>query len=270
MLLATVITTKVLDFAVGARGVEWRTFLQHEILAPSLDLVEIGKTLVFQGTFLLALSTLTMVVAFSFREILAALRAPQQPADEASVASRAQYFLRSVATFRTARAVWLYGGAMIGTLTAIRMLSDNVERSLIETILYILGPSVVGFIGYSWVRRATERYVSAEPALGRLVTSRVHRAREAQREASLAELERVPRHYRLLALAAPIACLAGYLAWLASRGGLESSATAALPVTTKDWLLALPYVVLFPVLLFRDAVERFLLRRRREASERPE
>jgi hypothetical protein len=31
------------------------------------------------------------------------------------------------------------------------------------------------------------------------------------------------------------------------------------PLTTKDWLLILPYVLLFPVLLSRDAVQRRLL-----------
>jgi hypothetical protein len=33
------------------------------------------------------------------------------------------------------------------------------------------------------------------------------------------------------------------------------------PLTTKDWLLILPYVLLFPVLLSRDAVQRRFLRR---------
>src|SRR5262249_49370864 len=88
VLLSTVITTGVLDWALGKSSLDLVTWLRHELAPPSLDLVEIAKTLVFQGTFLLALSLATLFAAFSFPEILAALRAPNQPADEASVASR--------------------------------------------------------------------------------------------------------------------------------------------------------------------------------------
>ncbi|HWP10127.1 MAG TPA: serine/threonine-protein kinase, partial [Polyangiaceae bacterium] len=144
VLLSTVITTEVLEGALARPNFALGSWLGRELAPQALDLIEIGKTLVFQGTFLLALSAATLLAAFSFAEILAALRAPNQPADEASVTSRAPYFLRSIATFRAARAIWLYGGAMIGSLTAIRMLSESTERPLLERILYILGPSLIG------------------------------------------------------------------------------------------------------------------------------
>jgi hypothetical protein len=261
VLLSTVITTEVLDWALGRPNVALSTWLRRELAPPSLDLVEIAKTLVFQGTFLLALSVATMLLAFSFPEILAALRASNQPADEASVASRGQYFLRSIATFRAARAIWLYGGAMIGSLTAIRMLSESTEHPLLVRILYILGPSLLGFIGYSMMRRRTQRYLAHEPALERMVQLRVRQAHEAQRLANLAELEQASWRARWTQLAAPILGLTGYVAWIWSDVHHGSVRDLPVPLTTKDWLLILPYVLLFPVLLSRDAVQRRFLRR---------
>jgi serine/threonine protein kinase len=261
VLLSTVITLEVLDWALGRPHLELSTWLRKELGAESLDLVEIAKTFVFQGTFLLALSVATLFAAFSFREILAALRAPTEPADEASVTSRGQYFLRSLATFRAARAIWLYGGAMIGSLTGIRMLSEATERPAVGRILYILGPSLIGFIGYSWLRRRTQRYLAQEPALNRMVETRVRQAREAQRQANLSALEDVSWSTRWAQLAAPVLGLAGYLAWNWSDLRYGSMRNLPVPLTTKDWLLILPYVLLFPVLLSRDALQRRRLRR---------
>jgi len=266
VLLATVITLEVLDWALGRPHVHLSTWLREELGAKSLDLVEIAKTLVFQGTFLLALSVATLLAAFSFSEILAALRAPSEPADEASVATRGRYFLRSLATFRAARAIWLYGGAMIGSLTAIRMLAQTGTLPFLARILYILGPSLVGFVGYS-VRRRTKRYLDAEPVLKRMLRDRVGQAREAQRLANRMALENVSWSTRWAQLAAPVLGLVGYLLW--NWSGLRHGSTRELPLplTTKDWLLLLPYVLLFPVLLSRDAVQ--LRRLRRLTATRP-
>jgi serine/threonine protein kinase len=261
VLLSTVVTTEVLDWALGGPTVNLSTWLRKQLAPVSLDLVEIGKTFVFQGTFLLALSVATLLSAFSFAEILAALRAPNQPADEASVASRGQYFLRSIATFRAARGIWLYGGAMIGSLTAIRMLSESTERPLLVRILYILGPSLIGFVGYSMLRRRTQRYLSQEPALERMLHARVEQARYAQRQANLTELQQASWRARWAQLAAPILGLTGYVAWIWSGMRHGTMRDLPLPVTTKDWLLILPYVLLFPVLLSRDALQRRFLSR---------
>jgi serine/threonine protein kinase len=261
VLLSTVITLEVLDWALGRPHVDLSTWLRKEIGAPSLDLVEIAKTLVFQGTFLLALSVATLFAAFSFPEILAALRAPTERADEASMTSRGPYFLRSLATFRAARAIWLYGGAMIGSLTGIRMLAEATALPLLVRILYILGPSLIGFVGYTMLRRGTERYLAEEPALKRMLTTRVRQAREAQRHANLSTLEQVSWRARSLQLAAPVLGLAGYVAWNWSDLRHGSMRDLPIPLTTKDWLLILPYVLLFPVLLSRDALQRRHLRR---------
>ena len=269
VLLSTVVTTEVLDWALGRSSVDLGTWLRRELAPGSLDLVEIAKTLVFQGTFLLALSATTLLAAFSFSELLAALRAPNQPADEASVTSRGQYFLRSLATFRAARAIWLYGGAMIGSLTAIRMLSESTERPLLVRMLYILGPSLLGFIGYSMMRSRTLGYLAQEPALHRMLRARVREAREAQHKANLIALEHASWRARWVQLAAPVLGLAGYLAWIWSGLRHGSMREVPVPLTTKDWLLILPYVLLFPVLLSRDAMQRRLLRRPRPERSAP-
>jgi hypothetical protein len=261
VLLSTVITVEVLDWALGGSTLDLTTWLRRELAPHALDLIEIAKTLVFQGTFLLALFVATLLAAFSFPEILAALRASNQPADEASVTSRGQYFLRSIATFRAARAIWLYGGAMIGSLTAIRMLSESTERPLLERILYILGPSLIGFIGYSTLRGRTERYLAHEPALERMVVARVRQAREAQQQANLNALEQASWRERWAQLAAPVLGLTGYLAWIWSGVRYGSMRDLPVPLTTKDWLLILPYVLLFPLLLSRDTIQRRRLRR---------
>jgi len=261
VLLATVTTTDVLGRTLGSPDAHVPSLIWAELLRVPERPVEILKTLVFQGTFLLALTGTTMLAAFSFSELLAALRAVSHATDEAAIVSRAQYFLRSLAVFRVTRAVWLYGGAMIGTLTAMRILSEGAEHPLLEKIFYILGPSLIGFWGYSALRRRTRSFVAEAPALERLLAERIARARAQQHAANLSELERVPIRWQIAQLAVPIACLAVYVLWTSS--GLQRDALRELivPVTTKDWLVILPYALLVPLLLSRDALQRRRLRR---------
>jgi hypothetical protein len=94
-----------------------------------------------------------------------------------------------------------------------------------------------------------------------MVQLRVRQAREAQRHANLVELEQASWRARWIQLAAPILGLTGYLAWIWSGVRYGSMHDLPVPLTTKDWLLILPYVLLFPVLLSRDAVQRRFLRR---------
>ena len=254
VLLASVITTDVLAFTL-AGAFEWRSLLQVRT-SP----FEIVKTLVFQGTFLLGLAATTMVAAFPLTELLAASRAVFHAADEASVATRAKYFMRSIAAIRVARGVWLYGGAMIGTLTAMRMLSEEQAHPLLEKIVYIVGPSLIGFIGYSALRRQFNAFLAQAPAVKRLVEQRTEAAVVEQRRANLEVLERVPWRLPLGQMVVPLACIAAYLLWTGSglhRAGLHQ----LLPVTTKDWLVLLPYVLLVPTLLGRDSVQKWRLRR---------
>jgi serine/threonine protein kinase len=267
VLLASVVTTDVLAAVLGAQpgkasGVVWGELLQ----VPTRPF-EIVKTLVFQGTFLLGLATTTMLAAFPVTELLAASRAVFHAADEASVATRAKFFLRSIAAIRVARGVWLYGAAMIATLTAMRILSEDTEHPLLEKVLYILGPSLIGFAGYSALRRRLNGFLEQAPAVKRLVIQRTGAAGAEQRRANLAVLQSVPWRLPLVQIVVPVACLAVYLLWTGSglqRAGLHR----LIPVTSKDWLVVLPYVLLVPVLSARDSLQRWLLRRA-EARDAP-
>lgn len=260
VLLASVVTTDVLAAVLGAQPGKASGLIWRELLQVPTRPFEIVKTLVFQGTFLLGLATTTMLAAFPVTELLAASRAAFHSADEASVATRAKYFMRSIAAIRVARGVWLYGGAMIGTLTAMRILSEDAAHPLLEKVLYILGPSLIGFAGYSFLRRGLNGFLEQAPAVKRLVEQRTEAALGEQRRANLAVLDHVPWRLPLVQIAVPIVCMAAYLLWTGSglqRAGLDR----LIPVTSKDWLVVLPYVLLVPVLLGRDALQRWLLRR---------
>jgi len=260
VLLLSVTTTDVLTITLGAQQSGVSATLWRELIRVPATPFEIVKTLVFQGTFLLGLAVATLLAAFPFGELLAAVRAVFHAVDEASVAARAQYFLRSIAAIRVARGVWLYGGAMIGTLTAMRILSEDTPRPLLEKIVYILGPSLIGFAGYSALRRRLDGFVAQAPALRRLIDQRFEAARTEQRRANLAVLERVPWRRPLAQIAVPVVCVVSYLLWTASS--LQRPALVQIiPVSTKDWLALLPYVLLVPLLLARDPLQRSLLGR---------
>jgi len=260
VLLASVITTDVLGLTFGAERGALSTLLWRELLQAPPRPFEIVKTLVFQGTFLLGLAATTMVAAFPLTELLAASRAVFHAADEASVATRAKYFMRSIAAIRVARGVWLYGGAMIGTLTAMRILSEEQSHPLVEKVVYILGPSLIGFAGYSVLRRKLDSFLRQAPAIQRLMVQRADAAVAEQRRANLEVLEHVPWRLPVGQIAVPLVCLAAYLMWTGS--GLQQAVLHRLvPVTTKDWLVVLPYVLLVPMLMARDFVQKWRLRR---------
>ena len=260
VLLASVITTDVLGLTLGAKHTDVSTLIWRELLQVPARPFEIVKTLVFQGTFLLGLAATTMFAAFPLTELLAASRAVFHAADEASVATRANYFLRSIAAIRVARGVWLYGGAMIGTLTAMRILSDEQGHPLLEKLVYIIGPSLIGFVGYRALRGRLNHFLEQAPAVKRLVVERTEAALVAQRRANLTVLEHVPWRLPFGQIAVPLVCIAAYLLWTGSglqRAGLHQ----LIPVTTKDWLVILPYVLLVPLLLGRDYAQKRLLRK---------
>ncbi len=260
VLLASVITTDVLALTLGPKQGAVSTLIWRELLQVPTRPFEIVKTLVFQGTFLLGLSATTMIAAFPVTELLAASRAVFHAADEASVATRAKYFMRSIAAIRVARGVWLYGGAMIGTLTAMRILSEEQGHPLLEKLLYIVGPSLIGFVGYRALRGRLNGFLEQAPAVQRLVTARIEAAASEQRRANLSVLERVPWRLPVGQIAVPLVCIGAYLLWTGS--GLHRAVLhQIIPVTTKDWLVVLPYVLLVPMLLGRDYVQKRMLRK---------
>jgi serine/threonine protein kinase len=269
LLLLTLGTTDVLDWAFSPGGPSLVEFLRRQMLTQPLDLIDIVKTLVFQGTFLLGLVICTVLLAFPVAEVLAALRLSYQPADEASVQSRAQYFLRSVAIFRVARANWLYAGAMIGGLTAITVLSQRGSAPLLKQILYILGPSLIGFIGYSVTRRHVRSFLDNAPAVARLLDSHVERFQRERARVNEEVIAAAPWRHRLLQLVVPIGCIAAYLIWTGSGIHQQAIQSLVMPVTAKGWLLILPYALLLPVLLVRDHLQLWSLRRRAARVSNP-
>ena len=269
VLVGTVIATDVLDWMIARHEADVPTFLREQLFGRRFDLFDILKTLVFQGTFLLGLVVGSVLLAFPFPELLASLRMAYQPADDASVASRRQYFLRSMAVFQIARATWLYGGAMIGSLVAVSMLSEGSERPVVEQALYILAPALLGFFGFALTRRYVRTHLAHAPAVRHMLTEQIAVAKKEHAKAKLEQLRAVSWRPRLVQVAVPVVCIVGYLVWSGSGVHQEAIQKLILPVSTKGWLLILPYALLVPLLLVRDPVQRWMLQRAAERSTAP-
>jgi hypothetical protein len=261
VLLLTIASTDVLAWVLSSPHPTPLAFLGEQVLTQPLNLFDIVKTLVLQGTFLIGLVAATTLLSFPFAEVLAALRMAYQPCDEASVASRWQYFLRSVTVYRVARANWLYGGAVIASLTASTILSTGGSVRLLEKVLYILGPSVIGLGGYRLTRRYVDAFLAQAPSVRAMLVERRQQAIREQWHADLAQLGQATWRSRLGELAAPVACMLAYLVFTGSGIQQQAIYNLILPVTTKGWLLILPYVLLVPVVLWRD---RWRVRRLRQ------
>ncbi len=266
ILLLSITATGLIDWMLARQTFNPLGFLWERVLDERLNGFEMVKTLVFQGTFLLGLVGGTLLVSFPFAEVLASLRLPYQATDEASVSSRQQYFLRSIAFFRIARESWLYGGAMIGCLTAITILSQTGHRPLAEQVLYISGPPLIGFAGYWLTRRYVLGYLTNAPSVRRLLDERAAEGSTEQVRANYARVRAAPWQRRLAELAVPVVCVVAYLLWTGSRVNERTIRQLVLPVSTKGWLLILPYALLVPVLLTRDGIQGWALRRRRRAE----
>jgi hypothetical protein len=261
VLLVSVAATSLLDWVVANGRFDPMGFFVQRILQEPLAPFEIVKTLVFQGTFLLGLVAGLLLLSFPFAEVLASFRMPYQPADQASVVTREQYFLRSMAVFRIVRANWLYGGALIASLTAISILSEARHQPLAEQVLYILGPSLIGFAGYWVTRRYVMSYLRHTPAVANMLEKQTVQDRLDQARSNRGMLTAAPLRKRLLQLTVPIACVIAYLLWTGSGVHELAVRQLVLPVTTKGWLLILPYALLLPMLLVRDPIHLWWLKR---------
>ncbi|HEY3233831.1 MAG TPA: hypothetical protein VGJ84_03890, partial [Polyangiaceae bacterium] len=151
--------------------------------------------------------------------------------------------------------------------TAMSMLSDAGQRPLIEKVLYILGPSFIGFIGYQVLRGYVRSYLARTPAVRQMVDYQLAVSREEQERTNLDELEIAPLRWRLFGLLVPVVCVLIYLLWTGSGIHQQVIARLVMPVTTKGWLLILPYAFLVPLLLIRDPLERRALRRKFAPSQ---
>jgi len=166
-----------------------------------------------------------------------------------------------MAFFRIARASWLYGGAMIGCLTGITILSQKGRQPLVEQVLYISGPSLIGFAGFWLMRAYVLSYLDNAPAVRRLLDESLAEARRDQQRTNREYLRDVSLQKRLGELSVPVACVLAYLLWTGSGVDEQAVRTLVLPVTTKGGLLILPYALLVIVLLVRDGLTSWLRRR---------
>jgi hypothetical protein len=269
VVLSTVVATDVIDWTPSHYGGDVWAYMQDRVLTQQLDPFGIVKTLVFQGTFLVGLVIAAMLLTFPFAELLASLRMAYQPVDQASIASRKRYFLRSLAVSRISGTNFLYAGAMIGSLTGLTILSGESRGSLVQQVVYVLGPSLIGFLGFLLIRRKAASLLASAAAVRRMLDEQLELARDEHRRADLDQIAVAPWRRRLLQVAVPLVCVIGYLAWTGSGVHREAIKELILPVGTGGWLLILPYALLVPLLLVRDPVHLWILRRRvgREDSD---
>jgi serine/threonine protein kinase len=265
VLLLTIGTTHGLDWTLaGHRG--FREFVVQKVLTPPLDLFEIGKTLLFQGTFLCVLVLALVLFAFPAPEVFAATRLWNQPGDEATVQQRETYLVRSVAIFRLARVYWLYGGVMIGTVTALTILSRAAAQPLVYQLVYVLGQSLIGFLGYTVTLRNLRGLLRNSPAVEQLIERRIAAFRIDLARVTTTRLEQSARRTRILQFVFPFVCIGLYFLWTASGIHRQAIQQLIVPPTIRAWLLILPYLLLVPVLLLRDPIQLALLRRRLRSS----
>jgi hypothetical protein len=261
IVVSTVIAMDVVDWTPSGHRTAWM-FFRERVLTKPFELFEIGKTLVFQATFLFGLVATNLVMAFPMPELLASFRMAYQPVEAAWVSTRRQYFLRSMAVFQIAKASWLYGGAVMGSLNGVTILTHGHQGPLATQLLYILGPSVIGFLGFSLIHRYVMTHLANAPAVRAMVAQRIALARDERARATFAQLRAVRGRTRLLQVAVPVVCILGYLAWGGSGVHQHAIRQLIVPTSIRGWLLILPYALLAPVVCVRDFVQLWLLRRR--------
>jgi serine/threonine protein kinase len=266
VVVLTIITTDVVEWTSPGYGADGWAFFHEQVLTSRLEPFEIIKTLVFQGTFLLGLVATAVLLAFPFGEVLASLRMAHQRADEASVGGRREYFLRSLAVFQIAKANWLYGGTMIAGLTAVTVLSDGSASPLVERVLYILGPALIGLAGYVWTTRWSKARLAAAPAVQRMIAEAIRAAQSENASAIVEQIGSVSWRRRLGQVALPLACLVGYLVWNGSGVHQQAIRELIMPVSAGGFVLILPYALLLPMLLVRDSLQLRFLRSHATAS----
>jgi hypothetical protein len=264
VVVATLVATDVFDFmGSGAHG----SFVRERLLARRVRLFEIGESLVFQATFLFGLVATALVMAFPVPELLAAFRMAYQPVDGAWVSTRRRYFLRSMAVFQIAKSTWLYAGVMMGCLTAVTLLTQRSEKPLAAQLLSVLGPSLIGFLGFHLTRRYVIDHLANAPAVRKMLKTQIALAEIEHGEATLSQLRAVSWGTRILQVSVPALCIVGYLLWTGSGVHEQAIRKLIVPASMNGWLLILPYALLAPVLLFRDFIQMWVLHRRVERAK---
>jgi tRNA A-37 threonylcarbamoyl transferase component Bud32 len=263
VVVATLVATDVVDFMGSGHG----SFLRERVLAKRVGLFEIGESLVFQATFLFGLVATALVMAFPVPELLAAFRIAYQPVDGAWVSTRRRYFLRSMAVFQIAKSCWLYAGVMMGCLTAVTLLTQRSEKPLAAQLLSVLGPSLIGFLGFQLTRRYVIDHLANAPAVRKMLKAQTALAETEHDEATLEQLRAVSWRTRALQVSVPVLCVVGYLVWTGSGVHQQAIRKLIIPASMNGWLLILPYALLAVLVLFRDLIQIWVLHRRVERAK---
>jgi hypothetical protein len=126
---------------------------------------------------------------------------------------------------------------------------------------------LIGVIGQALTRRHVRAHLVDAPAVLRMVDDEIGRARQLRDGATFEQLRSVSWRRRLLQITVPVGCIVGYLLWIGNSASLPAVRQLMLPVSMKGWLLILPYALLVPLLLVRDQVQLWLLRRNAKGRE---
>jgi hypothetical protein len=124
-----------------------------------------------------------------------------------------------------------------------------------------LVPSLIGFAGYWLSQRYVRRFLTHAPAVRQLMQTEAELARTEQQQVLLKQLAGFSIRRQLSQLIAPVVCVLVYLVWTGSGVHQQAIRQLIMPVTMKGWSLILPYALLVPVLLLRDPVQRWWVRR---------
>ena len=243
------------------RGVfEPLRYVEQQVFSVPIDVFQVIKTIVFQGTFLGGLLMLTLLLIYPFPEILAALRLRYQAVDQAYVRARRPYFLRSLSVFHAARTNALYGGTMIGCLTAMTVLADRDDTPVLEDALSILGPSAIGFAVFTVISSYLRGCLSQSPAVKSMLEARIQASRIEEVRARYRTATAATWATRLVQLLGPVLAIGLYLVWVGGEHPEGALADVVLPSTFKDLIAALPFGLLIPAVLIGDRLQKRLLR----------
>lgn len=244
-----------------ARGVfEPLRYLDQQVLSAPIDVFQVVKTIVFQGTFLGGLLALTLLLIYPFPEILAALRLRYQAVDQAYVRARRPYFLRSLSVFHVARANALYGGTAIGCLTAMTVLAGRDDAPLLADALAILGPSLIGFATFAVISSYLRGCLSQSPAVKSMLEARIQASRIEEVRARYRTATAATWASRLVQLLGPVIAVGLYLVWVGGEHPEVALADVVVPSSFKDLIAALPFALLIPAVLVGDRLQKRLLR----------
>lgn len=257
----SVLTVDAFNWMLSMGRPEAYAYLTERIAQQSLDLPRLTKTLVFQGTFLLGLVSISLVLAFPFAEILAALQMPHRPADEATAQTRYRYFLRSLVVFRVARVNFLYGGVMVSAVSAMTIFSSPTPPPLLHQLVRIAGPALLGYAFYGLLRGYQERYLRRARPVQKVIAAQMRQARNKQKRVTTLLLRQSNKKARMITASLPLVFIALSLYWTASTASERGLTVGDALLSNASLLTLLPFLLLIPVIVIRDDLALWRLRR---------